>query len=127
MLWPKFNSLYESGFSYVRDVDVAVNKGAYMAKYPFHKIEKKWQEYWESNSTFSVEEDPSVPKEKRKYVLDMFPYPSAAGLHVGHPEGYTATDIYCRYLRMNGYHVLHPMGFDSFGSVSYTHLRAHET
>jgi leucyl-tRNA synthetase len=65
--------------------------------------------------TYHVTEDPSYPKEKRKYVLDMFPYPSGAGLHVGHPEGYTATDIYSRYLRMNGYNVLHPMGFDSFG------------
>ncbi|MFP4302419.1 MAG: leucine--tRNA ligase [Alkalispirochaetaceae bacterium] len=83
--------------------------------YPFGEIEKKWQEYWEKNRTFKATEDPSVPKEKRRYVLDMFPYPSAAGLHVGHPEGYTATDIYCRYLRMNGYSVLHPMGFDSFG------------
>ena len=83
--------------------------------YPFDKVEPKWQKFWEENKTFRVTEDPSFPKEKRAYVLDMFPYPSGAGLHVGHPEGYTATDIYCRYLRMNGYNVLHPMGFDSFG------------
>ncbi|OJF76148.1 MAG: leucine--tRNA ligase [Treponema sp. CETP13] len=86
-----------------------------MAKYPFTEIEAKWQKYWEENKTFKVSEDKSFPKEKRQYVLDMFPYPSGNGLHVGHPEGYTATDIYCRYLRMNGYNVLHPMGFDSFG------------
>ena len=86
-----------------------------MSKYPFESIEPKWQKYWEENKTFKVREDASFPKEKRMYVLDMFPYPSAAGLHVGHPEGYTATDIYCRYLRMNGYNVLHPMGYDAFG------------
>jgi len=86
-----------------------------MSKYPFKQIEKKWQKYWEENKTFKVIEDPNIPAEKRKYVLDMFPYPSAAGLHVGHPEGYTATDIYSRFLKMNGYAVLHPMGFDSFG------------
>lgn len=86
-----------------------------MSRYPFDKTEPKWQKYWADNKTFAVTEDPSYPKEKRAYVLDMFPYPSGAGLHVGHPEGYTATDIYCRYLRMNGYNVLHPMGFDSFG------------
>ncbi|MGI6437648.1 MAG: leucine--tRNA ligase [Sphaerochaeta sp.] len=86
-----------------------------MSKYPFSAIEKKWQAYWEENQSFAVTEDPTVPEEKRLYVLDMFPYPSGSGLHVGHPEGYTATDIYCRYLRMNGYNVLHPMGFDSFG------------
>ena len=86
-----------------------------MSKYPFKEIEKKWQNYWEENNTFQVTEDESIPVEKRKYVLDMFPYPSGAGLHVGHPEGYTATDIYCRFLKMNGYAVLHPMGFDSFG------------
>jgi len=86
-----------------------------MAKYPFIDIEPKWQKYWEENKTFRAVEDASFPKEKRRYVLDMFPYPSGAGLHVGHPEGYTATDIYCRYMRMNGYNVLHPMGFDSFG------------
>jgi leucyl-tRNA synthetase len=86
-----------------------------MSKYPFTRIESKWQAYWEKHKTFRVTEDPGVPPEKRRYVLDMFPYPSSAGLHVGHPEGYTATDIYCRYLRMTGFHVLHPMGFDSFG------------
>jgi leucyl-tRNA synthetase len=86
-----------------------------MAKYPFETIEKKWQRYWEDHKTFKAGEDPAFPEEKRRYVLDMFPYPSAQGLHVGHPEGYTATDIYCRYLRMKGYNVLHPMGFDAFG------------
>ncbi|OHD24681.1 MAG: leucine--tRNA ligase [Spirochaetes bacterium GWB1_59_5] len=86
-----------------------------MAKYPFSDIEPKWQNYWDTNKTFRAVEDTTIPKSKRRYVLDMFPYPSGAGLHVGHPEGYTATDIYCRYLRMNGYNILHPMGFDSFG------------
>lgn len=86
-----------------------------MSKYPFNEIEPKWQKFWDENQTFKVTEDEKYPKEKRMYVLDMFPYPSAAGLHVGHPEGYTATDIYSRYLRMNGYNVLHPMGFDAFG------------
>jgi len=86
-----------------------------MSKYPFNTIEKKWQSYWENQKTFKVTEDPDIPEDKRVYVLDMFPYPSGSGLHVGHPEGYTATDIYCRYLRMKGYNVLHPMGFDSFG------------
>ncbi|HHU88175.1 MAG: leucine--tRNA ligase [Sphaerochaetaceae bacterium] len=86
-----------------------------MSTYPFTEIEKKWQDFWDKNQTFKVTEDPTVPADKRLYVLDMFPYPSGEGLHVGHPEGYTATDIYCRYLRMNGYNVLHPMGFDSFG------------
>lgn len=83
--------------------------------YDFRAIEPKWQKYWLENKTFKVHEDPSVPPEKRLYVLDMFPYPSAAGLHVGHPEGYTATDIWCRFKRAQGYNVLHPMGFDSFG------------
>lgn len=83
--------------------------------YPFQNIEPKWQKYWSDHKTFKAAEDESFPKEKRRYILDMFPYPSGAGLHVGHPEGYTATDIYSRFLRMNGYNVLHPMGYDAFG------------
>ncbi|MCS6983624.1 MAG: leucine--tRNA ligase [Leptospiraceae bacterium] len=80
--------------------------------YPFAEIELKWQAYWKKHKTFKTEEDYTKPK---FYVLDMFPYPSAAGLHVGHPEGYTATDIVARYMRMRGYNVLHPMGWDAFG------------
>ncbi|MDR1362947.1 MAG: leucine--tRNA ligase [Spirochaetaceae bacterium] len=86
-----------------------------MPKYPFETIEPKWRRYWDEHKSFHAMEDPSTPKEKRRYVLDMFPYPSSQGLHVGHPEGYTATDIYCRFLRAKGFNVLHPMGFDSFG------------
>ena len=86
-----------------------------MPSYPFSEIEKKWQKYWKDHKTFKAIEDANYPPDRRAYLLDMFPYPSGAGLHVGHPEGYTATDIYSRYLRMNGYTVLHPMGFDSFG------------
>ena len=77
-----------------------------MIGYPFKVIEKKWQKYWEENKTFKVVEDKNISHEKKRYILDMFPYPSSAGLHVGHPEGYTATDIYSRYLRMKGFNVL---------------------
>ena len=81
--------------------------------YDYAKIEAKWHKYWEEHDTFHTDVwDFSKPK---YYVLDMFPYPSGVGLHAGHPEGYTATDIMSRMKRMQGYNVLHPMGYDSFG------------
>ena len=83
-----------------------------MSNYHFNEIEAKWQKYWEENQTFKAENFSEKPK---YYVLDMFPYPSGAGLHVGHPLGYIASDIYARYKRHQGYNVLHPQGYDSFG------------
>ncbi len=92
-----------------------------MPRYNPAEIEPRWQAFWDASKTFSCPDMPNISKGPKRYILDMFPYPSGEGLHVGHPEGYTATDIVSRFARMNGHNVLHPMGFDSFGLPAEEH------
>ena len=89
-----------------------------MKEYNFREIEKKWQKQWVDDKTYKVTEDEN---KKKYYVLNMFPYPSGAGLHVGHPLGYIASDIYARYKRLQGYNVLNPMGYDAYGLPAEQH------
>ena len=109
--YQNYISIFPS-FSYFRRLDLHLFECFHKMDYNYREIEPKWQKYWSKNKTFKAENKSDKDK---YYVLDMFPYPSGAGLHVGHPLGYIASDIYSRYMRHRGYNVLHPMGFDAYG------------
>src|SRR5438067_1140835 len=108
-----FGGVFRRGSGAAKAGAAPESGNASMPSYHPQRIEPKWQAYWERNKTFRAGD--LFPGQPKLYILDMFPYPSGAGLHVGHPEGYTATDILCRYRRMRGDNVLHPMGWDAFG------------
>src|SRR5690625_6537823 len=115
MLNPK-NGAYKFRLSCIRLKFAKFTKIRSMNMYDFLEIEAKWQKYWADNQTFKAinPQDGESSSKPKYYALDMFPYPSGAGLHVGHPLGYIASDIYSRYKRHKGFNVLHPMGYDSF-------------